>query len=226
MDVWDVWRQVHGVAQQALDIAFPPQCAGCKRTGAILCSTCLVSMQPRTPLPCRKGWRALSGVFAVNVYQGSLRTCIHALKYEGITRLAPPLGALLTQCYLHNNMQADMLIPVPLHSQRHKLRGYNHAYLLSHVCSSQVNIPLRNDILIRSRATTAQVGLNVYERQQNVMGAFSCMAKATTESVYRRTIIIVDDVCTTGATLDACAATLLQAGAASVWGLVLAGSVT
>ena len=121
-------------------------------------------------------------------------------------------------------MQADMLVSVPLHSERHKQRGYNHAQLLARVCASTIGVPLRDDVLVRFRATNAQVGLNAYDRRQNVAGAFSITANNATTTIYGRKIIIVDDVCTTGATLDACASTLLQAGAASVWGLVLAGS--
>lgn len=224
VDVRDVLRRVQIGTQHALDIAFPPCCAGCKRSGAILCAGCFAAMQPQTPLPCRQGWQALRGLFAVNVYRGPLRACIHALKYEGVTRLAEPLGSLLAHSYTRYGIQADALVPVPLHSERYKLRGYNHAYLLANVCATTLGVPLCADVLIRSRATNAQVGLNAYERQQNVVGAFSCMASPTTASVYGRTIVIVDDVCTTGATLDACAATLLQAGAGAVWGLVLAGS--
>ena len=115
-----------------------------------------------------------------------------------------------------------MFVSVPLHSERYKQRGYNHAHLLAEVCATTLEVPLREEILVRSRATTAQVGLSAYDRQQNVAGAFSYVA---TESIYNRNIIIIDDVCTTGATLNACAATLLLAGAASVGGLVLASSI-
>ncbi len=215
---------VRSVFQQALDIAFPPQCAACKRSGTILCSPCLTQMQPAIPLPYRQGWYALQGLIAVNLYQEPLRTCIHALKYDGVTRLAEPLGLLLAQTYLRYGLQADMFMSVPLHSERHKQRGYNHAHLLANTCASTLGVPLCDDVLVRVRATPAQVGLSAYERHQNVAGAFSFRAGTATESIYKRRIIIVDDVCTTGATLDACAATLLQAGAASVGGLVLASS--
>ncbi len=224
MDVRDVFRQVQYRTQQALDLAFPPQCAGCKRVGSVLCASCFAQMQPAVPLPYRQGWQALQGLVALNMYQGSLRNCIHALKYDGVVRLAEPLGTLLAHTYLNYGMQADLLVSVPLHSERHKQRGYNHAQLLASVCASAVGVPLRDDVLVRSRATNAQVGLNAYDRRQNVAGAFSYAAGTAIESIYKRRIIIVDDVCTTGATLDACAATLLQAGAVSVCGLVLAGS--
>ena len=215
---------VRRVLQQALDIAFPPQCACCKKSGTILCATCFTQMQPATPLPYRQEWQALHGLIAVNLYRDPLRACIHALKYEGVTRLAEPLGVLLAQTYLRYNLHADMFISVPLHSERHKQRGYNHAHLLAEICAAKLDIPLRDNVLMRSRATTAQVGLSAYERHQNVAGAFSYMEDATTERIHKRRIIIIDDVCTTGATLDACAATLLRAGAASVAGLVLASS--
>jgi len=224
MNIHSVFRQLHNRTQQALDLAFPPQCASCKRVGTVLCAACFAQLQPTTPLPYRQGWSALQGLVAVNAYQGPLRNCIHALKYDGVVRLAEPLGILLAHTYLNYGMQADMLVSVPLHSERYKQRGYNHAQLLARVCASTVGIPLCDDILVRSRATNAQVGLNAYDRRQNVAGAFSIMAKDATTTIHGRRIIIVDDVCTTGATLDACASTLFQAGAASVWGLVLAGS--
>ncbi len=224
MDVSSVFRQVHYRTQQALDLAFPPQCASCKRAGTILCTTCFAQLQPATPLPYKRGWAALQGLVAVNVYQGSLRNCIHALKYNGVVRLAEPLGGLLAQTYLNYGMQADMLVSVPLHTERYKQRGYNHAHLLASACASRIGVPLKDDVLIRSRATNAQVGLNALDRKQNVAGAFSIAPNYTTTHIYGRRIIIVDDVCTTGATLDACASTLLQAGTSSVWGLVLAGS--
>ncbi len=153
-----------------------------------------------------------------------MRDCIHALKYDGVIRLAEPLGLLLAHTYSNYGMHADMLLPVPLHNERHKQRGFNHAHLLARVCSSATGVPLREQVLVRSRATHAQVGLNASDRRQNVAGAFSIIAEAATTYVRGRRILIVDDVCTTGATLDACATTLFQAGALSVWGLVLAGS--
>jgi len=129
---------------------------------------------------------------------------------------------LLAQAYLHYGMCADVMIPVPLHRERQQQRGYNHAYLLAEVCAAHVGIPLRNDILVRHRATPAQVGLNYDERRQNVAGAFLCTSAFATGALAGRTILLVDDVSTTGATLEACASALYAAGAHTVWGLVLA----
>ncbi len=226
------------VIQQFLDVLFPVHCAGCQKSGHVLCPSCIAQIQP-LPSPfcqrcgaplspdgkckdCQYHPLKLSGQRVVSSYQEPLRTCIHALKYYGNTRLAEPLGLLLAQAYSRYDIQADIMIPVPLHSERQRQRGYNHAFLLAKVCSARSGIPLLEDVLVRHRATIAQVDLNPKDRYQNVAGAFRCTAAFATGALYGRRIIIVDDVSTTGATLEACAAPLFAAGAEAVWGLVLA----
>jgi len=224
--------------QHVLDYIFPPQCAFCKCSGYVLCTSCLANIHPLTPprclhcygqlithglcIACQRHPLQISGLRAVSTYDDPLRSCIHALKYNGHKRLAGPLGSLLAQAFYTYGMQADIILPVPLHSERQQQRGYNHASLLAQVCSAQLGIPLQEHILVRHRATPAQVGLGARERQQNVAGAFLCTATPTEQTLYRHKILIIDDVCTTGATLEACAAPLFAAGAAAVWGLVLA----
>ena len=129
---------------------------------------------------------------------------------------------MLAYCYRYYNLTADVIIPVPLHVERQKARGYNHATLLAQHCARDTGIPVCNDILIRHRATPAQVGLIGSERSRNVAGAFTCTPQFATGLLAGRTIGIIDDVTTTGATLAACAAPLFAAGARTVWGLVLA----
>ena len=102
----------------------------------------------------------MSGLRAVSAYQEPLRRCIHALKYDGNTRLAEPLGRLMAQAYINYGLQADIMIPVPLHSERQKQRGYNHALLLARVCSAHSGVPVHDDMVVRHRATVAQVDLN------------------------------------------------------------------
>jgi ComF family protein len=226
------------VVQQFLDILFPVHCASCQRSGHVLCPACIAQIQPLpspfcqlcgTPLStygscknCQYHPPKLSGQRAVGLYQEPMRGCIHRLKYDGNTRLAVPLGLLLAQTYTHYGMHADMLIPVPLHSERQQQRGYNHAFLLAEVCSAQLGVPMNNDILVRHRATVAQVDLHPRERHQNVAGAFACNSASASGALYGRSIVIIDDVSTTGATLEACAVPLFAAGAKGVWGLVLA----
>ena len=224
--------------QRFLDILFPPQCAGCKKSGTVLCSSCIANFalsvsplcqQCGTPLSapgiCKQCYYhpvGLSGLRTVGTYAGPLRLCIHALKYDGNVRLAEPLGDILAKAYLHYGLQADMIIPVPLHHERQQQRGYNHAHLLAEVCAARINIPLYDHILLRHRPTPAQVGLTANERHLNVAGAFQCMPAFTTGALLGRRILIIDDVYTTGATLEACATPLFAAGAQAVWGLVLA----
>jgi len=115
-----------------------------------------------------------------------------------------------------------MLIPVPLHSERQQQRGFNHASLLAEVCSANLGVPMNDSILVRHRATVAQVDLHPRERYQNVAGAFACTPGSVSDELYGRRIVIIDDVSTTSATLEACAAPLFAAGAKEIWGLVLA----
>jgi ComF family protein len=231
-------RQSRHVLQQLLDLIYPPCCAGCRRSGKIMCSSCQANIQPlpqpfcqrcSTPLPpygtcrtCHYAPLRLSGLRAVSIYQEPLRSFIHALKYNGNTRLAEPLGHLLAQAYAHYGLRADTIVPVPLHSARQQQRGYNHAQLLAEVCAAELGVPLHTDILRRHRPTLAQVHLKHNERQQNVADAFVCTPAFATRKLFGATILIIDDVSTTGSTLEACAAPLFAAGAGAVGGLVLA----
>jgi len=238
MNKMSILHHTRGVIQQVLDVFFPVHCAGCQRTGYVLCPACLAQIQPLpspicdfcgTPLStygvcknCQFRLPKLSGQRAVSLYQEPLRSCIHALKYDGNLRLADPLGLLLAQAYRRYGMRADMMIPVPLHSERQQHRGYNHASLLAEVCSANVGVQMNDNILVRHRATVAQVDLHPRERYQNVAGAFACSSSSAKSMLNGRRIVIIDDVSTTSATLEACAMPLFEAGAKEVWGLVLA----
>ena len=229
---------LHRYAQHALDIVFPLRCAGCQASGYILCSACKATIRHLTAplcwhcghaLPvngscqsCQQHFLQLSGLRALGPYQEPLRGYIHQLKYDGNTRLAQPLGQFLALAYRTYGMHADIMLPVPLHAQRQRERGYNHAALLARVCAGLLGVAVREDLLLRRHATSAQVGLKVDERYQNVATAFDCAHVAATNVLTGRCILVIDDVCTTGATLEACAAPLFAAGALSVWGLVLA----
>jgi ComF family protein len=136
--------------------------------------------------------------------------------------MARPLGTLLAQTYQQTRLAADMIIPVPLHTERQQQRGYNQAQLLAEVCSAELGIPLHISLLTRVRATTAQTHLPISERLRNVAGAFVLHPKSNVRALSKSNILLIDDVCTTGATLEACATPLFAAGANTVWGLVLA----
>jgi ComF family protein len=214
----------------------------CTRSGHVLCSACQDNIHLLTPpycnlcnrhltssgicQQCQRWPLKLSGLRAVGTYEEPLRTCIHALKYDGQTRLAEPLGNMLASKFSISRLRADIIIPVPLHAGRLQQRGYNQSKLLAEYCSRQIGIPVREDMLIRRRATSAQVGLAVQERQQNVMGAFSCSPAFTHGALAQSRVLLIDDVCTSGATLEACSEPLFAAGAQEVWALVLARPLT
>ncbi len=241
MNTREIGRASQRIGQQALDLLFPPRCAGCKQSGSVLCSTCRSGFLPLPQSVCQhcgnplQPWSAhggcrqcryhvlsLSGLRAACVYQGALRSCIHALKYDGNKRLAVPLGQVLVQAYRYYDLRADVIVPVPLHYERERQRGYNHAVLLAEEFASKVRVPLRLDIVVRHKATLAQVELTAYQRMQSVAGAFRCTAAFASGALHGCSILLIDDVSTTGATLEACAAPLFAAGAQAVWGLVLA----
>ncbi|WP_052888471.1 ComF family protein [Thermogemmatispora carboxidivorans] len=220
-----------------LDLLFPPRCAGCASSGSLLCPVCLGAIArlqeqrcSRCALPshgptcrrCRFSGSSLFALQAVALYEEPLRSCIHRLKYQGHTRLAQPLGNMLASCYRRYHLRADFVVAVPLHPERERQRGYNHARLLADVCAHELGLPCAHSLLQRVRVTAAQAGLSISERQQNVIGAFYCQPQGRDLSLPGSTVLLIDDVCTTGATLEACATALLQRGAATVQALVLA----
>lgn len=226
------------IIQRALDLLFPPLCVQCRRSGSVLCALCVMAIPWLQPplcglcgLPqlagqaCRRCFYhplQLSGLRAISGYQEPLRSSIHALKYNGNTRLGEPLGTLLAQAYQRYQLEVDLIMPVPLHKERLRQRGYNQAELLAQSCAHSLQIPVHTTLLQRSKTTSTQVALSALQRRENLRGAFYCDAASTTKSVLKRKILIIDDVSTTGATLEACAAPLFAAGAQEVWGLVLA----
>jgi len=124
----------------------------------------------------------------------------------------------MSQYLLQNHLPVDVVVPVPLHPHRLRERGYNQATLLAKEVEKALGLPLLEDALLRVRSTIPQVGLTARERRDNVRGAFHC----ADGNLKGQRILLVDDVCTTGATLEACSLALRQEGVGVVWGLVLA----
>jgi ComF family protein len=147
-----------------------------------------------------------------------LREAIHSFKYKNVRALAEPLGNLLVDFWAKLPDPVDVLVPVPLHRRRVRERGYNQAQLLAQHLGAAVSVCVVCDVLRRVRYTTSQVGLGMPERRENVAGAFSC----TGNRLQGKRVLLVDDVCTTGATLEACSMALKAGGARSVWALTVA----
>jgi ComF family protein len=160
----------------------------------------------------------LDGVRSVAIHNGALRQAIHHLKYQRRRELAPTLGGMLFEYWQEAKLPTDLVIPVPLHSSRQQERGFNQAGLLASVLAERARLPLNDAHLTRTRATPPQVGLGAEERKVNVQDAFTWRGNGLEDL----RVLLIDDVCTTGATLEACAVALQAGGAKSVWALTLA----
>ena len=160
---------------------------------------------------------ALDGILASAVFAPPLRTVIHDFKYRNGRALAAPLSARLITAWRGAGLSADLIIPVPLHAGRAAERGYNQSALLARGLGSAVGVVVAEDVLVRERATRQQTDLDRRERAQNVSGAFACR-----RNLPGLRVVLIDDVCTSGATLEACATALRTAGAAHVQGLTVA----
>ncbi len=232
------WREkLHSIAGYVLDLLLPPRCVGCGRVGSWFCDRCMAAVEP-VPEPvcplcgrptldgemcafCRRNPPHLNGVRSVALFKEPLRSAIHALKYKGRKEVAVPLGRMMADYLSHPRETLDFIVPVPLHPERRKERGYNQAALLAAGISRQTGVPMATEVLVRSRYTKPQVTLNARERMENVKDAFECVDAA----VQGKRVILVDDVCTTGATMDAAAQALWKCHPERVWGLTLARAV-
>jgi ComF family protein len=152
---------------------------------------------------------------AIGAYDGALRAIVHALKYDGRRSLARPLAALMRSRGAELLDDAVAAVPVPLHGSRRRQRGFNQAADLAR----HLDVPVVH-ALARLRATSAQAGLPAAQRHRNVRGAFAATRAA--RDLSGATVILVDDVSTTGATLEACARVLKEAGVAEVRALTAA----
>ncbi|MDP3685722.1 MAG: phosphoribosyltransferase family protein [bacterium] len=202
-----------------------PRCLVCREhspTGRT-CYPCL----PKTPL---------TGTIAVGWYHDPiLRAAIAALKFRGVRALADPLGELLARRLMGHGPQAmghgeTALVSLPLHPRRERARGFNQARLLAKAIGEQLNLPVHN-VLVRTRPTAPQTSLigSTEVRRQNVARAFALSSSSTPLPVQQEghpqfpsRIILVDDVLTSGATLEAAAAVLADAGAKEIWAAVVA----
>src|SRR5690606_6815874 len=152
-------------------------------------------------------------------YQAGVIHLVHAFKFGSHSSLAPALGGLLADAMLEHSLQPDIVVPVPLTTARRRVRGYNQALLMSNELAKRTGATVV-EALRRTGHSQAQAGSASREqRRRNVQGVFSL---ANGRDVRGADVLLVDDVATTGATLNACAAVLLEAGAASVFGLTLA----
>lgn len=151
-----------------------------------------------------------------------IRKAIHQLKYHNLKAISSCLAELLADYLQSNPLRGEAIVPVPLHPRRLRERGYNQSSLLARKLGKLTNLPVVENCLIRIKEAQPQVKAhNIEERRENVIDAFMCH----NEKISGKQIILIDDVCTSGATLESCALALKSKGAASVWGLTLAREI-
>jgi len=234
---------LRGAGRVALDAALPPLCPACRKPVADdggLCPGCWSQLSFITPPYCERlgipfAYDPGPGVLSMQAiadppayeraraavrYDDIARTLVHALKYGDRLDLAPTLGRWMVQAGTPLLAEADALVPVPLHWRRLWWRRFNQSAALAEVIGARMTLPVTH-ALARVKATRQQVGLTASERALNVQGAFRVREHARADLKGRR-FVLVDDVLTSGATIDACSRALLRAGAAAVDVLVFA----
>jgi ComF family protein len=224
---------------QLLELLYPTRCLVCGKPGAVahdqckskflyvrepFCHRCSLPLTPQRKcgsLLCKMAddERALTGVRSVFWHSGGGRELVLRLKYKGVASLrdfaADEAAAALKRAKLH--AQFDFVVAVPLHAARLRTRGYNQAGIVAEALAKRLDVLYRSELLARTRETKSQVELDGKERVQNVKNAFGWSGK----SLQGEAILLLDDVCTTGATLNECAGALQRAGAGEIWALTL-----
>ena len=216
----------------AVNAVFPPRCVSCRTFGRFVCDDCLEQMVPAEHPRCGVCWQpsadsrcsqchhaqpAFTAVRSVYAFQGPARDLIHALKYSGVSAVAPLMGAEMAGLLLRWAPDVSTIVPVPMAGSRQRRRGYNQSRLLAREIGRLTGIQVAGEALMR-RAGPSQVEQpDETSRRANVEDAFAVGREHVGDSV-----LLVDDVMTTGATLDACARVLRSEGAHRFYGLTFA----
>jgi ComF family protein len=230
-------------ARMALDIALPTLCVSCREpvVGEGVCAACWAKLSfieppfcPRLGIPFvydpGPGLLSMEAIAdppaytrarAAVRYDDVARSLVHALKYQDRTDLAPAMGRWMARAGHELLNEADVLVPVPLHWRRGWSRRYNQSGALARTIERQTGVAVARDALRRVRPTQQQIGLSRSQRASNVQGAFKVLADQKSEIQGRR-VVLIDDVLTSGATVDACARALLRAKAKQVDVMVFA----
>jgi ComF family protein len=225
-----------------LDILFPKFCLNCKREGEFICQDCLslveilnrrycpfcakpkIVLDGKTCDAC-KNRRKLTGLYCASSYDNFIvRKIISRFKYKPyLKELSKPLSYLII-AHLGTfgsleKFKDFIIIPVPLHTKKMKMRGFNPAEEIGKETGKTLGIPVFNNVLIKTKSTPAQVELKKEKREENVKDVFACQSR---ELIENRKILLIDDVFTTGSTMEECAMVLKESGAREVWGIVAA----
>lgn len=233
-------KPIRTIKTALLDLLFPKFCAGCQKEGVFLCETCKTGLYARmlTPAcpvcsfrngtgitcqPCRKK-TALRRCVSVFPYQEKIiRELLHMYKYNRTRELRPLLADFLilyARTHRFAVPQTAIIIPMPLHQSRRRQRGFNQSEEIGKQFANAFGLLYRDDVLRRAASTKSQVECADFrERRKNISGVF--FGHRTPEILYK-TVLLIDDITTSGATLNEAARVLKEAGAKSVWGMTIA----
>lgn len=215
------FQPVQVAMNAVLDLVYPPTCGHCQRVDYRWCPRCMQALRD-CPLDVRlHSLDALDEAASTGGHEGILRDAVHSLKYGQAHSVGEPLGQRLHQAINILDWTFDTIIPVPLHETRLKQRRYNQAKIIGDALSKRCNAVMNTTTIYRQRDTRSQVGLTQFERQTNVQDAFL----PSDEQLAGKRVLIIDDVRTTGATLNACATAVRAAGATTVYGLSVSRAV-
>ena len=225
------------IQDYVLDLIFPPYCLVCGRYDFWLCPECLHKVRPARAQTCAvcelpsvngithprcTSVAAMDGLASVCEFS-QIQEIIHSLKYGFVRDLAWALGecaaAGLRDRKLDQFFSDFLLLPVPLHPQRLRFRGFNQSQLLAEALSKNLGLPIAAPALARFKATVPQTTLDKARRRENIRGSIKCLDQG---AIRGKKILLVDDIATTGATLNECAKVLKRNGAVMVWAIVLA----
>ena len=217
-----------------LNLLFPRRCVSCGKMGRYFCSNCFKKIKyiDRSFCPvcrrysfdgsvhaaCLSPW-SLNGLTVMAHYKGPVKQAIKMIKYRYVSHLAEELSGLFLEKYPSFLNKLDILVPVPLHHQRERERGFNQSLIIARCLGKNLNISVRDDLLKRKRHTRPQFGLKINDRKTNIRDAFRSYHS---EVISGKKIGLVDDVATTFSTLRECAQELKKSGARSVWAFVIA----
>ncbi len=229
--------QLAKLGKFVLDLLLPQNCLGCGREGFVLCSQCIAHLSRISPPFCQRCGLPLTkvncpdcarqapifdGLRAPYRFERLVREAIHQLKYQNLRSLAKPFAGELATYLKNNPIPADLIVPVPLHRNKLRERGYNQSELVARELGRMVGLSVDCSCLTRILDTKPQARLGkAAHRRQNVTGAFQCQRAR----VCNQRVLVIDDVATSGATINNCAISLKQAGASSVWGLAIAREI-
>ena len=218
----------------AVDWIYPPTCIGCGRINQRFCEECQSQIEyiqgqlcPKCGEPskhkdlcnsCKADPPCFESLRGIAHYAGPIRQCVIKLKYDSDYALAEFLAEMMIHEIHKLGWDLELVTSVPLSKLKHQERGYNQANLLARPIAYALRVPFKPDAITRSKDTRSQVGLSAFERAENLKNAFS----ADSQIVRKKRILIIDDVTTTGTTINECSRALLSSGANCVFGMTLA----